>query len=740
MAGRLPGSPDLETFWDHLAAGRDLVEEIPAERWDWRAVQGDPREGEFSRSRWGGFTPDVDRFDAAFFGISPREAELMDPQQRLLLEVVWTALEDAGLRPSELAGRRVGVFVGVTNSDYVQVQRAAGRGTDPHTITGAALSVIPNRVSYLLDLRGPSIAVDTACSSSLTAIQQANSALRDGSCELAIAGAVSLILDPSLYVALSKNEMLSEDGRCRAFDSGASGYVRGEGVGAVVLKDLAAAERDGDPVHAVIRGVAVSHNGRTNSLTAPGPDAQADVIVRAHRAAGTDPATVGYVEAHGTGTPLGDPIEVTGLKSAFARLYEETGRPVPDGPTCGIGSVKSNVGHLEATAGLAGLFKVVLALRHRTLPASLHVVEQNPYLDLDGSPFTVVTETAPWEQPYDDRGEPLPRRAGLSSFGFGGAGAHLVLEEAPDRGSAAGTGADGGPVLLVLSARTRTALNASAVRLADLLRQESGAPGLADIAYTLQTGRDPMEERLALVAEDRETAAGLLRAFADGDAQPVPGLFHGRIGGGRPKDGSSRSRGRPGSGTSRRSSPSGICTPWPNSGPAASSSTGGCCTRAPNAAGCGSPRTPSHGFGTGSPRRRASTGAVGWRQRGRIRCWTPTCPRSAARSSSSGSPGASSICAITWSAVLRCCPAWSWWRWRARPAGSPARTVCRSPVSRNCRGRRRFPSPGRRVSLCASVSPRSRTAPTAPASRSSPPATTATPNGCTPGESWSPPR
>jgi amino acid adenylation domain-containing protein len=435
MAGRLPRSPDIDTFWQHLTAGDDLIEEIPAERWDWRAVAGDPHEGEYSRSRWGGFVPDVDRFDAAFFGISPREAELMDPQQRLLLEVVWTALEDAGLRPSELAGRRVGVFIGVTNSDYLEVQRAAGRATDAHTITGAALSVIPNRVSYLLDLRGPSLAVDTACSSSLTAIDLAISAVRDGTCELAIAGGVSLILDPSLYVALSKSEMLSQNGRCKAFDERADGYVRGEGVGVVVLKDAGAASRDGDPVHALITGSAVNHGGRTNSLTAPSPDAQANVIVEAHREAGIDPATVGYIEAHGTGTALGDPVEVAGLKSAFAQLESAEGLGhTPLG--CGIGSVKSNVGHLEAAAGIAGLFKVVLAMKYQAIPASLHVEELNRYLDLEDSPFHVVTETVAWPARRDDRGAPLPRRAGISSFGFGGAGAHLVLEEAAAPGTA----------------------------------------------------------------------------------------------------------------------------------------------------------------------------------------------------------------------------------------------------------------------------------------------------------------
>nr|BBJ56219.1 hypothetical protein SAVMC3_88480 [Streptomyces avermitilis] len=339
----------------------------------------------------------MDRFDAAFFGISPREAELMDPQQRLMLEVVWSAIEDAGYRPTELAGKRVGVFVAATNSDYLEVQRAAGRGTEGHTITGAALSIIPNRISYLLDLRGPSIAVDTACSGSLTAVHQACAALRDGTCDVAIAGGVSLILSPAVYEALSAGEMLSPDGRCKTFDSRADGYVRGEGAGVVLLKPNGPAQRDGDAVHAVIKAVAVNHGGRTTSLTAPNPDAQADLLVEAYRAADVPPETVGYIEAHGTGTALGDPIETTGLSTAFRRLRAERGTQAA--PGCAIGSVKTNIGHLEAAAGIAGLFKVVLALQHGTIPASLHFQERNPYLELDGGPFEVAATPGPGHGP-----------------------------------------------------------------------------------------------------------------------------------------------------------------------------------------------------------------------------------------------------------------------------------------------------------------------------------------------------
>ncbi|MER6142061.1 amino acid adenylation domain-containing protein [Streptomyces sparsogenes] len=510
MAGRLPDSADLDEFWTHLAAGDDLVREIPAERWDWR-------EQSRSRSRWGGFVPDVDRFDAAFFGISPREAELMDPQQRLMLEVAWSAVEDAGYRPSELAGKRVGVFVAVTNSDYLEVQRSAGRGAEGHTLTGAALSIIPNRISYLMDLRGPSVAVDTACSGSLTAVHQAVGALRDGTCDLAIAGGVSLILSPAVYEALSEGEMLSPDGRCKAFDSRADGYVRGEGAGAVLLKPHDRARRDGDAVHTVIKAVAVGHGGRTTSLTAPNPDAQADLLVEAYRAAGVPPETVGYIEAHGTGTALGDPIETTGLSTAFRRLRADA--PAGRAPGCAIGSVKTNIGHLEAAAGIAGLFKVALAMRHGTIPASLHFRRQNPYLELDGGPFEVAATARPWPRPHDASGRELPRRGGVSSFGFGGANAHIVLEEptVSHEDDAREQGAH--EELFVLSARDPQGLRHAAQRLADHLHEHDVPPG--DLAYTLQVGREPMAHRLAVAATGTAELRAELSAYLAGRPSAV---------------------------------------------------------------------------------------------------------------------------------------------------------------------------------------------------------------------------
>ncbi|WP_146662854.1 SDR family oxidoreductase, partial [Enhygromyxa salina] len=504
MAGRLPGSEDLDDFWRQLVAGADLVTEIPAERWDWREVAG-------SRSRWGGFVPDVARFDAAFFGISPREAELMDPQQRFMLELTWAALEDAGYDPRALAGQRVGVFFAVTNSDYLEVQRRHGRGPEGHTLTGAALSIIPNRVSYVLDLRGPSVAVDTACSGSLTAVHQASAALREGSCDIALAGGVSLILSPTIYEALSRGEMLSPDGRCRAFDSRANGYVRGEGAGVVVLERAERAARVGSPVHALIKAVAISHGGRTSSLTAPNPDAQTDLLVHAYREAGVPVETVGYIEAHGTGTALGDPIETMGLSEAFRRLEVERSEGAG---ACVIGSVKSNIGHLEAAAGIAGLFKAVLAMRHATIPASLHIETPNPMLELDAG-FELADSTREWPAPRDREGRELARRAGVSSFGFGGANAHVVLEQAPHRPTPQRSGR---AELVVLSARTPEALRETAARLLAHLDAcaDEAAPSLADLAHTLQSGRDAMRHRLALVVDDLAGLGAELRAHLDG--------------------------------------------------------------------------------------------------------------------------------------------------------------------------------------------------------------------------------
>jgi polyketide synthase PksN len=428
MAGRFPQSVDLDAFWEHLLAGDDLITEVPPERWDWRAVYGDPAGGgNRTLSKWGGFMPDVDKFDPLCFGISPREAELMDPQQRLILQTTWGALENAGLRPTALAGSDTGVFVGVGTHDYQDLMAICTREIEPHGATGNAQSLVANRVSYVLDLRGPSEAIDTACSSSLVALHRAVLALRSGECGLAVVGGVNVLLRPEVTIAFGKAGMLSPDGRCRSFGKDANGYVRGEGVGVVVLKPLAGAEADSDPILGVIRGSAVNHGGKANSLTAPNPNAQARAIVRAWSSAGVDPATVGYIEAHGTGTAMGDPVELNGMKKAFAELGGPGRTWVPE--SCGIGSVKSNIGHLETAAGIAGLIKVLLSLRDKRLPASLHLDAPNPLIELNDTPFYLLRESREWSAFTDSHGRSQPRRAGVSSFGFGGANAHVLIEE-----------------------------------------------------------------------------------------------------------------------------------------------------------------------------------------------------------------------------------------------------------------------------------------------------------------------
>ncbi|NEA94149.1 SDR family oxidoreductase, partial [Actinospica acidiphila] len=576
MAGRYPRAADLAEFWDNLRAGRDCVTEVPPERWP-HDRYFDPRPNTPGRTygKWGGFLDGIDRFDRAFFGISRREAERMDPQERLFLTTAWQAVEDAGHRPDRLHDRRMGVFVGVMSSHFQLVDDAPD---EPLPL--ALHSSVANRVSYRMDLSGPSIAVDTACSSSLTAIHLAVQALRAGECAWALAGGVNLMPHPEKYLQLAAGQWLSRDGRCRSFGEGGTGYVPGEGVGALLLKPLAAALADGDPVHGVIRGSRLNHGGRASGFTVPNPAAQTEVVVGALTAAGTDPATVTCIEAHGTGTSLGDPIEVQGLREAYGGVDT----------TCSLGSVKSVVGHLESAAGVAAVTKVLLQLRHRTLVPTLHSDDVNPALRLDDSPFRLQRTAEPWQP-----GPAGVRRAGVSSFGAGGSNAHLVVEEAP--APPAPVPAEG-PAVLVLSAEDDDQLarvaqdmlafldrpGGDAVRrelaallgvrpddvpvtvplrdlglervdlgllastaglradelahrtLADLdldldldLERDRGAaaPLLHDIAHTSQVGRTPRVRRLAVVCADTSAARHALRTYLDGGAPP-PGAFWGR--------------------------------------------------------------------------------------------------------------------------------------------------------------------------------------------------------------------
>ncbi|XXT21833.1 amino acid adenylation domain-containing protein [Sorangium sp. So ce429] len=506
MACRMPGASDPESFWELLRDGRDAIVEIPSTRWD---VDGfyDPSPDARGKmyTRRGGFIDDVDLFDARFFGISPREAAYMDPQQRMFLEVSWEALERAGQAPDSLAGSQTGVFVGVTTFDYAQLQsqRIAAAELDAYALTGNASTFAAGRLSYWLGLHGPSMSVDTACSSSLVAVNLACQSLRAGECTMAIAGGVNALLSPEVFVVLSKARMMAADGRCKTFDRAADGYVRGEGCGVVVLKRLSDALANNDSILALIRGSAVNHDGRSSGITVPNARAQQAVIRQALRAAGIAPAQVSYVEAHGTGTSLGDPIEA----SAVSAVLSEGRRR--DDPVA-IGSVKTNIGHLEAAAGIAGLIKVVLSMNNQQIPPSLHVQEVNPEIPLDELQLTIPTATTSW--PSTGR----PRVAGLSSFGASGTNAHLVIEEPPAE-QPAPREALRTHHLLTLSAKSPEALAVLARRYHQHLtstRDES----LSDVCFTTSSGRAHFNHRLAVVAESPAQMAAELASVASGQA------------------------------------------------------------------------------------------------------------------------------------------------------------------------------------------------------------------------------
>jgi acyl transferase domain-containing protein/acyl carrier protein len=516
ISARFPGSSDLPSFWDNIKKDKDLVIEIPAERWDWRELYGDAQEQQGkTKAKWGGFIEDIDKFDPLFFNISPREAELMDPQQRITLQAVYHALEDAGIAPATIRGSDTGAFIGVSSSDYsMLLHKRADLSVQAQSSTGSAHSVLVNRISYWLDIHGPSEPVDTACSSSLIAIHRAVEHIRNGHCSMAIAGGVNAIFLPALTLSFSQAGMLSADGRCKTFDESANGYVRGEGVGVIILKPLSKAISDGDRIYGLIRGSGENHGGKANTLTSPNPNAQKDLLVKAYRQAGIDPRDVSFIEAHGTGTPLGDPVETEALKLAFREL--SNGHQEPTSPYCGISSVKTNIGHLEAAAGIAGVIKVLLSLRHKILPGNPHLQTPNKYLKLEGSPFYLQQKASPWTTSSNKS-----RIAGVSSFGFGGSNAHIILEEYIPPVLAPFTSSQ--PAVIVLSAKDEIRLQHKVKDLIAYMDMHQDAD-LYDIAYTLQTGREAMEERLAIVAADKDA---LLTALLNYPAMVSEHVFTG---------------------------------------------------------------------------------------------------------------------------------------------------------------------------------------------------------------------
>ncbi|MBO0780267.1 MAG: SDR family NAD(P)-dependent oxidoreductase [Ktedonobacteraceae bacterium] len=511
MSGRFPQARNVEQMWEILAEGRDVVEEIPAERFDWRQYYGDARRDKSkSNCKWSGFIPGVREFDPLFFEISPLEAEGMDPRQRLLLQESWKALEDAGYGRGQLEKQRIGMFVGVEQGEY---QYLAGKQGG---LTGNNDAILASRLAYFLNLKGPTMAINTACSSGLVAVHQACQSLKAGECDTAIAGSVNLLLTPYGYVGMSQAGMLSPEGKCYAFDRRANGMVPGEAVVAVVLKRLREAEADGDPIYGVIRGSGINYDGKTNGITAPSGASQASLLRDVYRRAGVSAREIEYIVTHGTGTQLGDPIEINALNEVFREATEEVG-------FCALTSTKTNFGHTLAASGIVSLVSLVQAMRHEQIPASLHCEQENDYIEWEKSAFYVNKSGRRWVSEGGKK-----RLGGVSAFGMSGTNAHVVVESYEVEGREK----EGEPLpsyLLVLSAKSEAALAERVEELSKVLEAEEWESGrLRAMSYTLLCGRQHFEHRCALVARDREQAVeGCLRI---GGVEKLPNLFRGRVG------------------------------------------------------------------------------------------------------------------------------------------------------------------------------------------------------------------
>ncbi len=534
LSGRYSGANNVEELWKNLKNGKDCIVEIPKERWDYnRYYDEDKNKLGKSYSKWGGFLNGVDQFDPLFFNISPREAEGIDPQERLFLESSYEALEDAGYTRDKLSGYNgngmegnVGAYVGVMYEEY-QLYGAQAQILGKHFALGGSPSSIANRVSYFYNFHGPSMAIDTMCSSSITAIHLACQSLLKNECELAIAGGVNVSIHPNKYLLLSQAKFLSSRGKCESFGEGGDGYVPGEGVGAVVLKPLHRAIADGDHIYGVIKSTAINHGGKTNGYTVPNPNAQASVIAKAFKDAGINPRTISYLESHGTGTALGDPIEITGLTKTFNEYTE-------DKQFCAIGSVKSNIGHCESAAGIAALTKVLMQFKYQQIAPSLHSKELNKNIDFSSTPFMVQQELQEWKRPIlkiDGIAEEYPRRAGISSFGAGGSNGHIIIEEyVPDNLEIPSIVInDQNPAIVVLSAKNEDSLKEKVQQLLDAIKEhEFTDDNLADIVYTLQVGREVMEERLGMIVVSIKELEEKLKGFLEGK-EGIEDLYHGQV-------------------------------------------------------------------------------------------------------------------------------------------------------------------------------------------------------------------
>ncbi|MBZ5526229.1 MAG: SDR family NAD(P)-dependent oxidoreductase [Acidobacteriia bacterium] len=521
MAGQFPQARNLEEFWQNIAQGKNCITQVPAQRWDVNAhyQAGEAVAGK-TNSQWMGALEEYDRFDPLFFNISPTEAESMDPQQRLFLQACWHSIEDAGYDARVLSGSKCGVFAGCAGGDYHQLSRE--HQLSAQGFTGSAMSILAARISYFLNLQGPCISIDTACSSSLVAIAHACDSLVSGSSDLALAGGVYVMAGPEMHIKSAQAGMLSPEGKCYTFDQRADGFVPGEGVGVVLLKRLAEAERDGDIIYGVIQGWGENQDGKTNGITAPNPESQTRLEQEVYDKYGIDPAQIQLIEAHGTGTKLGDPIEVEGLKKAF-RKYTEAKE------YCALGSVKSNIGHCLTAAGVAGLIKLLLALKHKQLPPTINFEQLNEHIELKGSPFYVNSRLREWELRGAGR-----RQAAVSAFGFSGTNAHVVVGEYVEP-MAVKTPASiiaAGKAMLPLSARTGERLKQKARDLWEFIRREGASVDLLEMAYTLQVGREPMEERAGFLVSSVGELAEKLQAYIE-DREEIEDFYQGQVRRGR---------------------------------------------------------------------------------------------------------------------------------------------------------------------------------------------------------------
>lgn len=514
MAGKFPQANNVEQFWENIASAKDCIVEIPKHRWDIDAYyDSDSKRPGSTNCRRMGALDEYDRFDPLFFNISPRDAEFMDPQQRLFLEACWHSIEDAGVNPLSLSGSKCGVFAGGAMCDYSLLMQDSS--LTAQGFMGGAPSIIAARISYFLNLQGPCLSIDTACSSSLVAIANACDSLVAGNSDSALAGGVYVMAGPSMHIMTTKAGMLSPDGKCFSFDQRANGFVPGEGVGVIFLKRLEDALRDNNPVYGIIKGWGVNQDGKTNGITAPNPDSQTRLQKGVYEKFQINPEEIQLIETHGTGTKLGDPIEVEGLINAFKPYTQQTNY-------CALGAIKSNVGHSLAAAGVSGVIKLLLSLKHKKFPPSINFEKLNEHIVLEESPFYVNTESKDWDTP-----EKGVRYAAINSFGFSGTNAHVVISEPEAKISSSDFSTSVNiPVVLTLSAQTQSQLNDYAQSLACFINRSSDL-SLSCLAYTFQIGRQPMDYRLAVVANTFEELKLSLQSYIE--VKPDSNVFSDKI-------------------------------------------------------------------------------------------------------------------------------------------------------------------------------------------------------------------